>query len=375
MKKKFSLKDLLFNPEKVSKIAGEIKKVYPAFNQKLFIAATLKKFPQLELKARISWIRENLKNFLPDDYRRAVTILLKALPAPNDNTKTDNDFGDFIYAPYTDFVAQYGQSKNDVAFSLNAIREMTQRFSAEDSIRYFINHHPELTLKELLKWSRDKHYHVRRLASEGTRPKLPWAQKINLPVQKALPILNQLFYDPTRYVTRSVANHLNDISKVHPDLVLQTLARWKKSKKQNTAEMNYIVSHSLRTLIKDGNLKAVAMLNFSVNPQISVSNLNLSPQVVPIGNYLEFEFVVSAHQNERLHLGYTVYFQNKAGLMNSKKFFQIKKLEVKKNQKMVVRKRHRFLKEMTTRKVYPGKHKIEININGLKMAEKEFSIK
>lgn len=220
MKKKFSLKDFLFNPEKVNKIAHEIKKVYPAFNQKLFVTTTLKKFPQLELKARISWIRENLKNFLPDDYRKAVNILLKALPAPNDNTLTDNDFGEFIYAPYTDFVAQYGLAPQDLSFSLNAIREMTQRFSAEDSIRYFINAHPTQTLKELLKWSRDKHYHVRRLTSEGTRPKLPWAQKINISAHQALPILNNLFYDKARYVTRSVANHMNDISKAHPDLVL-----------------------------------------------------------------------------------------------------------------------------------------------------------
>ena len=159
--------------------------------------------------------QECLKKYLPADYAEAVNILLKALPEPLNENRTDDDFGDFIYAPYSDFVAHYGCIEANLAFSLAALKEMTKRFSAEDAIRYFINAFPKETLKTLYAWTSDSNYHVRRLCSEGTRPKLPWSQKINIPPEDALPILHALFADKTRYVTRSVANHLNDIAKIH----------------------------------------------------------------------------------------------------------------------------------------------------------------
>jgi 3-methyladenine DNA glycosylase AlkC len=249
MDKKFSLKDHLFNQLKITKIAHEIHRVYPAFDENQFIQRTVGKFPELELKERISWISDTLKVFLPENYREATTILLESLPPPNDNTKTDNDFGDFIYAPHADFVAKYGCKEEYLSFSLKALKEITTRFSAEDAIRYFINAFPEETLRELQTWSLDPHYHVRRLASEGTRPKLPWAQKINIAVEKALPILDNLFSDTTRFVTRSVANHLNDISKIDPELTLSTLNKWQQSQKQNPKEMEYIIKHSLSSTL------------------------------------------------------------------------------------------------------------------------------
>src|SRR5215208_1703768 len=160
--------------------------VYPYLDQSDFTKSIVQKFPQLELKERIAWISENLKACLPADYQEATSILLASLPPPNDNSKTDNDFGDFIYAPYADFVAKNGVSKKDLYFSLAALKEITMRFSAEDAIRYFINAFPTETMQELQKWSKDAHYHVRRLTSEGTRPKLPWSQKIIVSPEQAL---------------------------------------------------------------------------------------------------------------------------------------------------------------------------------------------
>ena len=144
--KKFSLKDELYNPKKVEKIAQEIKEVYPLFNNKRFIDDVLIQFPKLELKERIYHIREMFKKYLPLDYIKATNILLKALPPELDNTKNDDDFGDFIYAPYSDFVVTYGCSEEYLDFSLNALRDMTKRFSVEYSIREFINLFPIKTL-------------------------------------------------------------------------------------------------------------------------------------------------------------------------------------------------------------------------------------
>lgn len=374
MDKKFSLKDHLFNQQKITKIAQEIHRVYPAFDEKQFIQRTVGKFPELELKQRISWISDTLRVFLPESYRKAIAILLESLPPPNDNTKTDDDFGDFIYAPYADFVAKYGCNKEHLPFSLQALREITTRFSAEDAIRYFINAFPEETLRELLTWSIDPHYHVRRLASEGTRPKLPWAQKINIAVEKTLPILDNLFSDTTRFVTRSVANHLNDISKIDPELTLSTLNKWQQSQKQNQREMEYIIKHSLRTLVKSGYKKAIEFLNYSSNPEVALSEITIRKTLIQMGEFVEFEFTLMPKRDEWLIIDYIIHFQSKSGKQMNKKVFKIKRIEAKKDNLLVIHKRHLLLKNMTTRKLYPGNHIIEIQINGKQMATKAFEL-
>ena len=255
----FSLKDRLFNEKKIKIIAGEIAAVHPAFEADRFTAKVAGKLPELELMDRLHWIRECLHDFLPSDYRVAAKILKESLPAPCDPKLTDKDFGDFIYGPYGAFVAEYGCTQKDVKFSLKILKEMTKRFSVEFPIRSFINTFPEETMAELLTWTKDKHYHVRRLASEGTRPSLPWAKNITIDYKAPLPILDILHADKTRFVTRSVANHLNDISKVDPDLVVRTLKGWKKAKKQTKSELDYLIRHSLRTLEKQGHTAALKL--------------------------------------------------------------------------------------------------------------------
>ncbi len=238
------------------------------------------------------------------------------------------------------------------------------RFSAEDAIRYFINAYPKQTLAALLRFSRDRHYHVRRLASEGTRPKLPWAQKINIPIQDPLPILDNLFSDKTRFVTRSVANHLNDISKINPELTLMTLKIWQQSGKQDPKEMEYITNHSLRTLIKQGYKNAITYLNFSIEPEVTISDFTIIKNPVKIGTSLDFALTLTALKEEQVLIDYIISYQNKKGAMSSKKIFKIKKLNMLKNQKLTIQKRHPMRENMTTRTLYPGEHKIEIQING-----------
>lgn len=149
MKQKFLLKDYLFNPQKIKYLSSLIKKAYPKFDDKKFTTEVLVDFHKLELKERISHIRIKLKEFLPQDFKKALKIILKSLPEELDENKTDNDFGDFIFAPLAEFVAFYGCEKKYLDLSLNALEEITKRFSAEDSIRYFINSFQKESLKKL----------------------------------------------------------------------------------------------------------------------------------------------------------------------------------------------------------------------------------
>lgn len=373
MAEKVLLKDLLFNRAKVEKIATEIAQVYPAFDQGGFVEAVTARFPDLELKARIAWIAACLQSHLPTDYRAAVAILLKALPAPNNPDLADDDFGDFIYAPYADYVAKYGCTAEDLHLSLNALYEITQRFSAEDAIRYFINAFPAETLAELLRWTTDSHYHVRRLCSEGTRPKLPWAQKITISITAPIAILDKLFADRTRFVTRSVANHINDIAKLDPDLAVATLARWKAMQTQTPTEMDYIIRHALRTLIKNGNPQALALLGVSHLTSVSVSHFDV-PQAVAMDTALVFSLQITAQEDADLIVDYILYFQNKAGKLSGRKVFKLKQLSLAKGETLTLTKRHLLRENMTTRKLFRGEHEIEIQINGKLYGKKSFHI-
>jgi 3-methyladenine DNA glycosylase AlkC len=371
MKKKVLLKDILFNQTKITQLANEIHRVHRSFRKSDFVRSVVKKFPQLELKARITWIAECLQQFLVDDYKSAIEILMRALPPPNDPQLLDNDFGDFIYAPFAEFVAKFGCNKAHLKISLAALYEITQRFSAEDAIRYFLNAFPQETLKELKSWSKDSHYHVRRLCSEGTRPKLPWSQKINIPATAALPLLDNLFSDKTRYVTRSVANHINDISKTDPNLALATLIKWEKSGKQREGEMDYIIRHALRTLVKQGNPKALKLLGYSANSDVQVAKFRV-PKRVKMNSVLEFSFEIRAQTPAKIIVDYTLYFRNKNGEMKNKKVFKLTKLELRSPTPVLITKRHMLREQMTTRTLYRGKHEVEIQVNGKKLLKGSF---
>lgn len=247
---KFYLKDQLFNRQKVEKLAGEIFAVYTDFKKEAFVEDTMRKFPELELKERMHHITQMLWKYLPKDYKKAISIIQKALPPELDNHKKDGDFWDFIYAPYGEFIAKYGLEAPYLSQSLLMLEDITKRFSAEYAIRDFWNTFEKEVHKKFLEWSKSEYYHVRRLASEGSRPRLPWGKKIQLHYKKTEKILDNLFHDTTRYVTRSVANHLNDISKIDPDFVLKKLEQWEKSKKQHPKEMEFIKRHATRTLRK-----------------------------------------------------------------------------------------------------------------------------
>ena len=373
MEEKFSLKDHLFNQPKVAQLAKDLARVYPAFREKAFVDEVATAFPVLELKQRIAHIRTCLHTHLPPTYQEAVKVLLNALPAPLDESRSDKDFGDFIYAPFSDYVAHYGCTRQELAFSLAALREITKRFSAEDAIRYFINAFPEETLATLLTWTQDPNYHVRRLCSEGSRPMLPWSQKLSWPPETALPILDRLFADPARYVTRSVANHLNDLAKRMPDLVLNRLNIWSEMGKQDAAEMAFLQKHALRTLVKTGHPAALTLLGFGDHQDISVTEVNHDASV-QMGNALSFGFEVSANSPKTISIDYVMHFQNKQGNLAGKKVYKLRVAHLTTNRPLIVEKKHLLRRNMTTRPLFPGTHKVEIQVNGAILAHFFFEL-
>lgn len=373
MSEKFSLKDALFNEKKLIHIASRIKSVFKEFDNKNFVLETTKEILKLELKERITCIANKLKKYLPADYKTATNILIKSLPEACDPSLSDDDFGEFIYATYAEFVALNGCNKTDLKFSLSAIKEITQRFSCEYAIRNFLNEFEKETLQELIKFSKDSHYHVRRLACEGTRPKLPWGKKIKLFYKDALPILENLYVDKTRFVTRSVANHLNDITKIDPDFVIDILQKWKKSKKQNEKEINFIINHALRNLIKQGYKPALNLLGINPDIKIILNDFQHSKKVM-MNEDLNFSFKIKADENADLIIDYIIHFQSKLKKISSKKVFKIKKLSLLKDEESLIIKNHKLRQFMTTRTIYAGIHHLEVQINGKSFVKKSFLI-
>ncbi|MGB1252204.1 MAG: DNA alkylation repair protein [Candidatus Promineifilaceae bacterium] len=358
----FSLKDQLFNPEKVAYLTDLFAAVYPAFPSVSFQQMVVDAFPQLELKARIEHIAVCLQKSLPPEYLTALDIILRALPPELDACLTDDDFGDFIIAPLNHFVAMYGCSAENLTPSLNALKTITKRFSAEDAIRYFINAFPDETVAFLQRCSADENYHVRRLASEGTRAKLPWSQKLVIDYKVPLPILNALYADNTRYVTRSVANHLNDVSKLDPTLVVETLARWQKSGQQREKEMAFIVKHSLRTLVKQGNQDALALLGFGETPEVTIRGFSTHTPTVKIGEAFEFVLTIESHKAQNIMADYVMRFASN-GNKRGRKVFKLKQVALSAGQTIAIKKKHP-MRLMTTRRLYEGTHEITLQLNG-----------
>ncbi len=369
----FSLKDQLFNKQKVTQLALEIKKVHPSFAHNEFITHVCKHFPELELKQRIEHIATSLHIYLPETYEDALAIILAALPSPLDETKNDNDFGDFIYAPYATYISRYGCISAYLHESLDALKQITMRFSVEDAIRTFINTFPGETMKMLKIWSVDTNYHVRRLASEGTRPKLPWAKKINILYSDSLPILHNLYTDKTRYVTRSVANHLNDISKINPQWVIDILKKWQQTKKQTEKEMSYIMRHALRTLIKQGNKEAMNLLGIRSVPELKSIKLKMQNITISMGTHLDFTLSFLSSKQQRLIIDYSIIFLTKNNT-RSQKVFKLKSIDAKKNEVIQIHKKHLMRQFMTTRTLYAGTHTLTIQINGDEVAQSNFEL-
>ena len=371
--KRFSLKEHLFNEGTLARLADLFGNADPSFGRDRFMTSVMNAMPDLELKQRITMIADVLSDQLPNDYKSAAGIIEKALPPPLDPTLWDDDFGEFIIAPLGDYVARWGLGATDYDTSIALLKELTMRFSMEGYIRPFLVKYPEKTLVTLGIWADNSNYHVRRLVSEGTRPTLPWAPRIPIDIEVPIPLLDRLYADSTRYVTRSVANHVNDISKIDSGLAISTLQRWRGIGGQDQKEMDWMTRHALRSLIKQGDPEAMELLGYSPHPKVEVDSLVVAGNPLRIGEVLQFTVNIRAHQDERLLVDYVVDFVKKNGSTRPK-VFKLKQIEVVAGETVTVEKRHRLPASATTFTLYPGAHAVSVKVNGNVMATTEFEL-
>ena len=370
MAKGDSLADQLFNRDTVSVLAGGFEAA-GVFKAAPFVDEVLKAFPTLELKARINHIAAHLGQALPPDFMAANDAIMAAMPPPLDPTKADNDFGSFIYAPLGVYVENHGLMDH-FQHSLTLLEAITQRFSMEFSLRAFLNHNQAKTLERVHTWTKHPSYHVRRLASEGTRPKLPWGQNVGLTVDDTLPILDALHADKTRFVTRSVANHLNDITKTDPSAALNRLQSWDQSAHQSKPERTWMTKHALRTLIKSGHAGAMGHLGYA--PDVKISDPKISiPNSIHFGDKPKFDASFTPLEDAPMIVDYVIDFVKSNG-KTAPRVFKIKVLDGKANTPITLPKTHHFDNTATTFKIYAGAHKIHLQINGRIVASQSFSL-
>lgn len=339
------------NKKCVEELSLKIKKQYDIFDVDRFNESIVPKLDPLGLFERLDLVTSSLKTYLPVDYTESLNILLKVL---------DDEKG-FIILSLSNYVAYYGMDYFDN--SMNALAIMTKNFSSEFAIRHFLIKYPRKSLKYLREWVKDSQPEVRRLVSEGTRPRLPWGLRLQHFVKDPTPILEFLEIlkdDEELYVRRSVANNLNDISKDHPELVLDILKKWSKSLSKET---DWVIKHSLRTLVKKGNTSALEILGFSKEPKIKIDNISYSKDV-ELGSYLNFSFDLSSEikYKQKLVVDFVIYHL-KANGKKSPKVFKLKNMELPGNETITINKKH-GIRLISTRKYYSGEHGLSIKING-----------
>ena len=365
------MKDDLFNRETVTRLGREFESA-GVFKADPFVEAVMVGLAPLELKARIAWIAEVLEGFLPKDFPAGAEAIHAALPAPLDPTLTDDDFGHFIHAPLGVYVENHGL-EGGLDMSLDLLKAITQRFSMEFSIRAFLNAHEGVVLERMQDWAVDPNYHVRRLVSEGTRPKLPWGQSVGLTSDQTLPLLDKLHADPTRYVTRSVSNHLNDITKVDADSVLQRLVSWQKAGNQVGKELDWMRRHTLRRLIKAGHAGAMAHLGYDADIDVMVSGFQIAPTTLNMGEAAEISASITTKDDAPLIIDYVIDFV-KANGSTRPKTSKWKVTETIGGKPINLKKKHVFKADATTFQLYPGQHRVSLMINGRIVAGCDFTL-
>ena len=364
MSEKFLLKDI-FTQEMVSYISANIKKVHPSFEDTSFVECVMKDFKALSFSQRAEHIAKQLHLFLPSSYLQAIDIIENSL-GPAFVEEELEGFDCFYVMPLGIYVKHYGVKDYDR--SMQALKEMTKRFSSEWPIRCFIEEDEARALYFLNRWLQDDNCHVRRLVSEGTRPRLPMGTQLKAYIKDPDPVLKlleKLKDEPTRLVQRSIANSLNDISKDHPSKVTDFLARWKEDK---VKDIDWIISHACRCLIKEGNTKALVLMGYKEEPKIKDISLKLQSTSVTLGEPLSFILDFELEEDTRLMIDYLIYFKKANGSLKAKVFKLSSKLF--KQGHITIEKRH-LLKAISTRKYYEGIQAVSIQINAKRFEFKE----
>ena len=351
-----ALKDI-YNQQEISRLADAITSVYAPFQNDTFVASLINdSWAERELKQRIRAVTLSLGEFLPNDYQESLAIL----------RKVHDRFSGLFHLIFPDFVEVYGL--DDYEVSLEALQLFTPQCSSEFAIRPFLLRYPHL-IERLKEWTKHEDEHIRRLASEGCRPRLPWAMALveyKENPTRILEVLEFLKDDESLYVRKSVANNLNDISKDNPQIAKTIFKLWYG----NSTRTDWIVKHASRTLLKAGDMEVMELFGYSPKG-IEVKDLKLDRHVT-MDNHLDFSFgIFSPDMLGKVRLEYKLGFMRKNETMGYK-VFKISERELK-TQEILVKKSHHF-RYITTRKYYAGVHTLTIIVNGQEFLTEEFEL-
>lgn len=361
-----------FDARVVRGIAASLHEAYPRLDVRRFVADGTRGLGELELMARGAHLAEVMRRHLPEDFATAADVIERSL-GPEQAGTEGAGMAPFRFLPHVVFVGAYGL--DDFEAAMRVQHALTQRFTAEWCIRPFLERHREKTLARLRVWARDPNVHVRRLVSEGTRPRLPWAPRLRdfqrdpAPVLALLELLKD---DGERYVQRSVANNLNDIAKDHPEVAVATCRRWLD---EAPPGRRWIVKHALRSLVKAGHPGALAVLGFGGEPSVAIEQVQLPTTHVRIGGELRlsFELVSTARQAQDLAVDFAVHFVKKRGERRPK-VFKLKALQLAPHERARLEAKVSFA-NLTTRTHYPGAHRVDAIVNGTTYLLGEFRVR
>jgi 3-methyladenine DNA glycosylase AlkC len=351
------LKETVYTPEMLNDFAAAVRREHPAFATASFLRRVFTPgWDKLELKQRMRHVTVALHDTLARPYPEAAGVVGRAAAHGRG----------FAYLSLSDYVEVYGL--DDLAVSLEALKATTIACSSEFAVRPFLKRYPQATITAMRAWAADSDERVRRLASEGSRPRLPWGMA--LPAFKedpspTLPILERLRDDPSETVRRSVANHLNDISKDNPEVFLDLARRWKGER----PETDKMLKHAARTLLKAGHPDAVRLFGFG-GGGVKIRRLRVKPDPVRIGGRLHYAFDAVADQPTLVRIECVVYYRKKNG-SHTRKTFKITETELEGTRTF---ERRLSFKDLSTRRHYPGPHHLSIMVNGRETRKKRFEV-
>ncbi len=350
----------MFNPAYFQRLAGVIKSVHKPFDSNQFLSKVTESLAEQSLNERMRHAASVLPAFLPTSYTKAVGVLKEVVP------QMATGYTNLLFPEY---VAMHGLHQFDE--SLEALHYFTRFGSSEFAIRVFLKNDLQHTLPKMYQWAEDNNEHVRRLSSEGTRPRLPWSFKLEAFIKQptlAAPILSALKADESLYVRKSVANHLNDISKDSPSYALKLIKDWDKTH-PHTA---WIVKRGCRSLLKQGDKQSLRVFGFNGKPKVKIKALRLNEREIRLNETLSFSLSLqsTAKADQKLMIDYKIFYQKKTGKALPK-VFKWKEVDIKDKEELLLTKKQRF-QDFTTRKHYPGRHRLEVLVNGEAVAHKDF---
>ena len=355
-----------YNDAFFAKFMTAMEAVLPDFKQADCMAQIYSdEWEALELKQRMRHIAKVLHGFLPEEYPKAIDKIIELVAYI-----TEHQPGyAFEYMFIPDFVEVYGM--DDYETSIMAMEKITQYSSCEFAVRPYLIKYQNRLMKQMLIWSTHEHQNVRRFATEGCRPRLPWAMA--LPALKKdpssiLPILENLKDDSSEFVRKSVANNLNDISKDNPEVVIKIAHQW-IGQSSNT---DWVVKHGCRTLLKQGNTEVMSLFGFGSVKHIKVDNLKIENKEVTIGGELAFTFnlINNNIQDTLIRLEYAVYYQKANGTL-SKKIYKISEKTYADKSISSIHKKQSF-RLITTRRFHKGLHQLAVVVNGVEYPTSDF---